>query len=56
MEKCKNCGENIDLFIGETTKARRYIHVIKMGDVWCWTSKSIKHCTNPEPINNKRLD
>ena len=27
--KCKNCGEEIDLFIGENSKTKAYLHIIK---------------------------
>jgi hypothetical protein len=52
--KCKNCGCPIDLFIGRDTKAKTYLHVIKLtkedstGHIWGWNAESKKFCRNPE--------
>lgn len=53
---CRNCGERIDLFIGQDTRARAYLHIIKFnklnqeGYLWGWSGESRKYCRNPEPV------
>ncbi len=55
MKKCKNCGENIDLFIGKKSKAKAYLHIIKVdvrnkiGYLWGWVEQNDKFCRNPKP-------
>ena len=53
MEKCRNCGQAIDEFIGKTSGAIAWSHIIKVnmevGLVWSSAEESEKHCRNPQP-------
>lgn len=49
MTQCKNCGELIDKFIGQDSKAIIYLHIIELEGMWGWVNKGATGCRKPEP-------